>query len=217
MRKRLLSALVVLTLAVGTVYAGDGSLSVSLNFNRTTAITGGGVPELVGATADEPFTGQQDTTASGVRADYRIERNYKFVRNGTVGWIQGSPLVVDTAVVTDTGVPRLRRFSASTDSGLAAGNRAVNIVAFGQNVCDTGRYCVVTWDGTETGVLAGATWVTGDVLVAAPDAFGLIPLRTYVDNRAGTDTGVSEQHSISPVKALSACAAGSRCPVTIRW
>lgn len=215
--KRLLSVLVVLTLAVGTVYAGDGSLGVPLSFNRTTSLTGGLVPELVGAKASEPIYKTGDSHVSGVITTYRIQNEVKFIRNGTIGWRQGDPLVLDTAVVTDTGIPRLRRFSASTDTNLSTANRAVNIVAIGQNVCDTGRYCVVTWEGTETGVLAGSAWLTGDVLVASPDAFGLIPLRLYVVNRAGTDTGVRDQHAISPVRALSACAAGSRCSVSIRW
>ena len=179
--------------------AGADVLSVPLNHNATTSNTGGPVKELVGMKANLRVTLTGETVPSGNLTNFDLMKDHKFVRNGTIGWIQGDPLTLDTAIVTN----------------LALGARAPNIVAFGRGVCDTGRYCVVTWEGTETGVLAGAAWLHGDLLAPSPDAFGLIPVR-LLDNVYG-DTGLLAQASRTPVRALSACAAGSRCSVSIRW
>src|SRR3990167_6143309 len=213
MTLKTLKFLLILAVVTGIFGSSAGAdvLSVPLNHNATTSNTGGPVKELVGMKANLRVTLTGETVPSGNLTNFDLMKDHKFVRNGTIGWIQGDPLTLDTAIVTDTGRPRLRRISASADTNLALGARAPNIVAFGRGVCDTGRYCVVTWEGTETGVLAGAAWLHGDLLAPSPDAFGLIPVR-LVDNFY--DTGLLAQASRTPVRALSACAAGSRCSVS---
>lgn len=211
--KKAISILIALAFTVGASFAAD------LNFNRSTGYTGGAgnIPYTNAYLFRESLT-MTDSGNGATPFTFRVDKTSIFVRSGAQSgaqWTQGDILTLDTtASSTDTGFIRVRRFNGNTDTHM--GTQPPRwLIGIGRNVCDTGNSCFITWQGTETGVLAARAWRAGEPLTYGGDGFnGLIPARD-VDLWLGSDTGLQATFTTNIV-ALTNCPAGGRCSVFIR-